>query len=982
MVVIGLKLPIFRQKSNRKNTHNLSPYIQSWNLFITFRYSLNSFKPGPMLQMMDTMHGIAKYLARFSEEVQLLNSNNDYSVNMYAENMLIGIFEKVYGIKLKNVNVSDHKNYSAIDLVEDSREPGISFQVTSTASIQKVKDCLRKFFGNGVYKKTKTLYIYILTSKQKNYSQDAVDKVIREEIQMLIDKKEIGQASDIGFIFTVDSNILDKQDLYKKLNADNDLQTARDLLHYLEKQFGLIDEKEDLSAWYSRLKSLFYDVVMNDEQGMTLDHIYTEPSFSILGSALSPNVHTNKEKQKFYPAHPKYKISEFIADVFKGENTLGLQEMRNFILILGYPGQGKSSLCKKIARDYIAGGKHKDKALYYFQLRNIRQVKEFVFNPFTVLYHEACEMVERELDKFEFNKSFIILDGLDEFYMRENLPMEDIDRVCVELVRHLEKHPELYLILTSRYGYVDDEKLTREKIIIAQLGSFSLELQKEWLVKYRQFHNDIWLTEKELVKFHRKEKYKHIRELVEQPLLLHMIAAISNEIKESANRSSIYQNLFRELIDRNYTEEGPREVFKDISKEDLWELIREVAFSIFISDHEYITKTDLLKLSAVQKFLRLMPEQSFRDSIKGVMISFYFKETKKSENDPAEEDKSNYAIEFLHKSLQEYMTAEKIYYTISEQFLDRRKGKGKYIVDDARSALEIINKVFGKRALSKEVKDMLYEIIGNATDLDKDELVDRLLLFLSDFLKNDFIIEYKMDQDKEPVSTALLSFHGLWTFASLLGVKKNYIPDDRKKRRFINYLGLLGNLGAFNRQGMAFGINCQNLSYLDVKNCTFNNVDFSNVDFSECWFHRVRFESCIFNDTNFKSAVLTEVEIVNSTLLRCNFSRCSIESLSITNGTLKDSDLSFAVIQDLFMNFDKDPISKRGYGLERLDFSKAVISRRSLSLLQDIYPEINEQGVSALQIKDKTASAGQPPLPGQETADEKENNDPNYKKLL
>jgi hypothetical protein len=56
-------------------------------------------------------------------------------------------------------------------------------------------------------------------------------------------------------------------------------------------------------------------------------------------------------------------------------------------------------------------------------------------------------------------------------------------------------------------------------------------------------------------------------------------------------------------IDRKYTKEGQIEILKNIKKEDLRELIREVAFSIFQTGNEYITKVDLLKLPATQSFL-------------------------------------------------------------------------------------------------------------------------------------------------------------------------------------------------------------------------------------------------------------------------------------------------------------------------------------------------------------------------------------------
>lgn len=386
---------------------------------------------------LELMQSISKYFARFSEQVKILNSNGEFSINIVAENLLVKILDIVYDLNLENLNHSDSGNYSAIDLLDKSPERKISFQITSTPSIDKVKDCIHKYFSNGVYKDANTLNIYILTTKQRSYSADSIQNKIDEEINILIKEGVIKEKEEIDFKFNSNVNILDKTDLYKKLSADNDLDKIINLEKLVKKQFGLIEEKDELTHYYRQLKNMYYDTVMDDDKGMTLNQIYIEPSFSIIKTAFKKDDSRfpKNENKKFYHADSRYKVHEFVEDTFNGNNPLELSKQHRLVLILGYPGQGKSSFCKKTINDYILKNKVKNKPIFYFQLRNIRQAREFIYNPITVLHDEASTMTEQELNKFEFNKSLLILDGLDELYMRENLKLEEIDKLCIELVR-------------------------------------------------------------------------------------------------------------------------------------------------------------------------------------------------------------------------------------------------------------------------------------------------------------------------------------------------------------------------------------------------------------------------------------------------------------------------------------------------------------------------------------------------------------------
>lgn len=837
---------------------------------------------------MELLQNVAKYCSILSAELNILNANNELSINIHAESVFQEALNIVYDLQLRNLNATDKGNFAAIDLLDDTN-PGkkVAFQITSTSSIEKIKDCIEKYFRRGVYKMADELNVYILMAKQKSYSQKVIDAKIDREIKMLIEKGEIKKSSDVHFSFT-NNNIFDHIDLRAKLDRDNDYDKMVAVEQCLRKQCEKIEQRNNLIPYYRKLKNMVHEVVMDDENGMTLRDIYTEPSFSILHTAFHAQDERfdKKGRQKFCSVDRRYKIYEFIADTFNGDNCLQLKNDYRFVLMLGYPGQGKSSFCKVMLNKYIEGGNNNRKPIFYFQLRNIRKAKEFISDPMSVLYNEACEQTGEMLERFVLNTSVLVLDGLDELYMRDNLKLDEIDRLCIELARAIEKFPDLQILLTSRYGYVNDETLLREDILMLQLSKFDEGLQQEWVSKYRLYHPGSWMTASKIQLFNSDQHYLHIQELIEQPLLLHMVASVKNEVNQQTNREMLYGQLFSELIERKYAKEGQLEILQNISEEDLRELIREVAFAIYKSGNEYITRTDLLKQAASKKYLDRLPQQSFGDSIKGIMISFYFKEVEKNTNDDFLVDRHNYAIEFLHKSLREYMTAEKIFTTLVEKFLEKRPN-GRYILEDSKEALRVINHLFGVVKVTDEVMGHLEGIIKNTVNLDKKELVDRLFSFLNDFIASDFHSGYEMNDYPLVMDYCMNSFYGYWSFASCLGLHKNYLTNMENKHRLADYLEIVSSM--YN----------DSLIFWDFSFQDFSNINFQNLEFSNCIFHSTIFSNCGFSNCHFVECNLININMERVSLNDTRFWGCLILGANLSYGSWQKIEINDTDFHDV-----------------------------------------------------------------------------------
>ena len=156
------------------------------------------------MKQQELLHLILKYFSRFTEQIKILNSNGEFSINIHAENVLIKILNIIYECEFENVNYIEGKTYDSIDLRDKNLKYAI--QVTATSKITKIKKTLTKYISNDHYKKYQELKVLVLTGRQEKYSQDSIEKILDEKLE-----------------FDVNLGVIDFTNIYLKLNELNDL---------------------------------------------------------------------------------------------------------------------------------------------------------------------------------------------------------------------------------------------------------------------------------------------------------------------------------------------------------------------------------------------------------------------------------------------------------------------------------------------------------------------------------------------------------------------------------------------------------------------------------------------------------------------------------------------------------------------------------------------------------------------------------------
>lgn len=687
-------------------------------------------------------------------------------------------------------------------------------------------------------------------------------------------------------------------------------------------------------AW---LASQYHDVVMNDEKGMRLSDIYVEPQYGIHESCV------DSEKEPFKSSQTKsgfYSVGESAQQIIL-EKIEGWFMVQNKIknprltLLFGYPGQGKTSFIKRLLHDRISKFPHK--RTYLVHLRYIADTKELRNNPFPLLEKEIVRQASLYLGdavpEINLFNALLVLDGLDELCIKSDMSSQDIDEICRELERSAQQYPGLRILLSSRYGYVNIERLFDRNILILQLAQFTVEQQNDWLARYNAFHPQCHLNTIKLKNYNELIKFKPLKELITQPILLHMVASLDQDISDSVNRAAIYTKLFDQLVQRPWSREGNIEALRGVRPSMLREAVQDMAHAIYHSEKGYLHKSNLKKLPKVIELQRILDNRL--DIWRTVMVAFYIDEVRKSVHRENEDDHEfDYALEFLHKSLPEYLCAEKIWRSIGEEFLESKPKKADY---DLNSLYDI----FGEKIISREIAQYLNQIIQNDTNLDKEALYSRLTQYFNEFLACDFLPEKGV---RNPINIIRANFYGYWTILSNLNPKQNLLDDFTSNERFFRLLKLL----TYDQICFEFDLSNQNLRFISMQGANLEGAKLQSTNLEGAKLQGINLQGAKLQGANLQGsylqvAYLQRAYLEFANLQRASLQRANLEGANLEGAILQSSYLKGAILQGAYL---QDAILKDA-NLQNVALEGAILKGANLegTKLQGV------KGLSLVQLQ-------------------------------
>ena len=547
----------------------------------------------------------------------------------------------------------------------------------------------------------------------------------------------------------------------------------------LEEQRKILLRKQ----YHAQLREYYYAPSLG-QQEVALADIYIDPDFRVLDKLLSNEqqeklreLASNESGDHFLKTDYAGSIHQYYQHHFlQGRKSTELdcsQEESRMLILLGQPGHGKSSFCYRTAYELLSTEEFSG-TVQFVRLREAG--KNVIQNPkeeFARLLNRSGLTAEDDWKNDTF-PTVLLLDGLDELCMAQSLTDQDIKELLRECEEMIKDHPNLFITITSRFNYLPSDRLRKTENLVLSLDTLSFDQQKELISKYSDHKAEqVNLDQTFLEEVNKKDKkYQHIKELIELPILLQMILISQIDLKGANSRAAIYRELFTQVLNRKWDKDGRLKKYadeNDFQPKDLRAYLSFLAFKIYQSPRAYLNRSQINSFEETEDFIRdFLSEadgvENMDSLLKDVLTSFYLQEKRKNEDDDAEEtNKQHYAIEFLHKSLYEYLCCEHLWRKTKAIFL---KSERKPQYHSFKKVGEDIQRLFAHTRLSEEMLEYLEEIIGLDTGCHQ-ALQKAMTYTLTDMLEYGCIYQYPLAGDQlpqrfTPGQQALHVFHGYW----------------------------------------------------------------------------------------------------------------------------------------------------------------------------------------------------------------------------
>ena len=658
------------------------------------------------------------------------------------------------------------------------------------------------------------------------------NKIASHEIVQLGDiLKE--QQKQIGSLYKkqiqTDQNIITILKDIKKLAIDRSLSDMNSHL--------IPDEYKDHFS-----HDLFLEEKLSDGKKATLKDLYIPNTFRILDFP-----HDNKNIT--YD-----NIDDFIFDFINGKlNTIKYHTRysmsTDFIRVLfikGLPGSGKSSffyhLADKKAHDPSFFPNHQFYFIKLIEVYNAANKKITINNP--LLDIEKYIGFDKEMNP----QTVIVLDGLDEICVAKDV---DISTYCNNII-DTAMLKKIHLIITTRVNYINITHSENKNVFNIQLINLSIEQLKTWCNRYFMIHSTLDIekenAEKNIAYMETHDKDDLVT-IYAVPLLFYMIVVAKINIERVKSIGELYDAVFEELQNRNYDEADIDSVQKpQISKRISTKLARQIAIEIsfkMYSINELLLKVNSSELkqalnSAYSIDIDLI-EDDKKDIEKMFPMTFFYKDS---------ED----VVEFAHKSIMEFFTAEKLFQDINKYDGDMDSYIQDYIVNPIIITKEVLDffTYFSSKDNNTTLKDAFPDLIANfMTMIYNKKAFDNLN------------ISYTFE-------TSMVVFKFYWYIMRNI-IHENASEISKVINNDITRKFLLGVLSINHSNSISF-LNNSAVSY-DFSGLTFNNYEFTYSHLEYCIFDQANMYNCSFSYSNLQHTSFQMIEIDKGiSFLSCDLS--------------------------------------------------------------------------------------------------------------
>ena len=352
--------------------------------------------------------------------------------------------------------------------------------------------------------------------------------------------------------------------------------------------------------------------------------------------------------------------------------------------------------------------------------------------------------------------------------------------------------------------------------------------------------------------------------------------------------------------------------------------IQTIAFKIYEGNGTYITRKALSNLPItleIQKIIKTNEVQE--EALKDLLGAFYFQNVRE-----AQTNTTRYAVEFLHKSLQEYLTIEYILATLQEQFLDDINASKPSIAPEL--PLKLFHSWFAQKGLSKELYDLLVEQVEALEEVYKKELRQALKRSFYLGLQNLFLYQYTCSTkvNTNPVQQMAHTFEAYWAVLARLNPTDNgdlFTAESKEQKLFCKLLKLLYDYHPPFLQNI-------NLSGADLRRADLRKADLRKADLRKVDLFRA----------DLSGAVLSGVDLSIAKLIRAKLSGVVLSGAKLIGADLIGADLSGAVLSGaVLIGADLSGADLRRAVLSGADLRRVDLSKADLRLAKLYFTKVN-----------------------------------------
>ena len=849
----------------------------------------------------DVMRRIRTFLARFQAEVEIDNSNGEFSINIHAENVLLKVLNAAYGLNLENVNYVEGKTYAGIDLRDKANR--VAFQITSTGTVEKVVHTLKECVKNHLDEQFDHIYIFFLKGMDKNV------KIDNSRI-----KKELGAFNPDNVHF------LDHSALYVYLNKLNDIEKLDDICRLLEVQFAdraysiektPTAQGDSNRAYFERV----HDRNMKEESPFK---DYQDYVMGLYTKRNKGNELLGEESLSDLYMKPYYYTSESncndVEDMLENFSTTGKSGV---LWIVGEPGHGKTSMCIKAVADYVNERKYQSlSGVFWFRL-NPQGISEMVTDhQLTLKQVFSWGVIEgdrsEKIGLGDIKGSLVLLDGFDE--LKASLDKHGISNNQFYLqVNQLANAYNLHIVVTSRIRALEQEENCSEKdlkdgsgTIICRyrdgssdknrvwlLASLSSKQQLDWidgLIKYRKDNQmDTESLEKYRQTFLSLQDNKEVAGILEIPILLRMVVQNSFE-PVSGNRVLLYRDLFDKTLLRQGIED---------QQETLHKIYQEIAYKIFVYDD------DSAEISKGE-FTDLIDSEAY--------LYQYYLHTPEVENQKRDSDL--YRVTFLHRSFYQYFLSVFLY----DKFAGAR---------DELSGEEVLRYLW-PRCLDSYV-------LENLQLLAKNENIEEKWIFKA-IEKTDCILP---------------------DYANSSDAKGNVGNLDKANNTFFNIISAINYIFRNELSQKRMELTKRIAELLTRYNCnsiSLNRVILKNADLRSAYLRSAYLRFADLSYADLRSADLKSADLISACLRSADLRSAYLNSADLISADLISADLSsadlrFANLRSAYLSYaDLRSAYLRSAYLNSADLRSAYLSSADLSSAYLISADLSHADLSSADL--------------------------------